>query len=74
MPCMCGDICCSSCGPAQGNSQCPVCGAWASEGGCENPEVCEQKAEAQAEADYAADLQWEKDHAAEIAAAIRGGG
>lgn len=34
-PCMCGDICCSSCGPAQGNSRCPICRAWASEG-CEH--------------------------------------
>ena len=32
MPCMCGDICCPSCGPAQGNWQCPLCRAWASEG------------------------------------------
>jgi hypothetical protein len=31
-PCLCGDICCPSCGPAQGNWQCPVCGRWASEG------------------------------------------
>jgi hypothetical protein len=32
MPCMCGDICCYSCGPAQGNWRCPICGEWASEG------------------------------------------
>lgn len=32
MACMCGDLCCPSCGPAQGNSRCPICGAWASEG------------------------------------------
>lgn len=32
MPCMCGDICCPSCGPAQGNWRCPVCREWASEG------------------------------------------
>ena len=32
MPCMCGDFCCPSCGPAQGNSRCPVCRTWASEG------------------------------------------
>ena len=31
-PCMCGDFCCPSCGPAQGNSRCPVCRTWASEG------------------------------------------
>lgn len=34
MPCMCGDICCPSCGPAQGNSRCILCGAWASEEEC----------------------------------------
>lgn len=32
MPCMCGDICCPSCGPAQGNWRCPICRVWASEG------------------------------------------
>ncbi len=29
---MCGDICCPSCGPAQGNSRCQICRAWASDG------------------------------------------
>lgn len=29
MPCMCGDIQCPSCGPAQGNWRCPICRAWA---------------------------------------------
>ena len=38
MACMCGDICCPSCGPAQGNWRCPLCRAWASEG-CEHLEV-----------------------------------
>lgn len=47
MPCMCGDIMCASCGPAQGNYCCPACGQWASEGPCENPERC---------AEYAKDL------------------
>ena len=28
-PCMCGDIQCSSCGPAQGNWKCPICHEWA---------------------------------------------
>lgn len=32
MPCMCGDYCCWSCGPAQGNWRCPICNEWASEG------------------------------------------
>jgi hypothetical protein len=35
MACMCGDYCCWSCGPAQGNWKCPICGEWASEG-CEH--------------------------------------
>lgn len=34
MACMCGDICCPSCGPAQGNFRCPSCRAWSSDG-CE---------------------------------------
>lgn len=38
MPCMCGDIQCSSCGPAQGNYRCPVCGIWADEGCACTPE------------------------------------
>ena len=32
MSCMCGDPCCWSCGPAQGNSRCPICNEWISEG------------------------------------------
>lgn len=32
MSCMCGDICCPSCGPAQGNARCPLCRAFASDG------------------------------------------
>jgi len=32
MACMCGDYCCWSCGPAQGNHKCPICNEWASEG------------------------------------------
>lgn len=41
--CMCGDICCLSCGPAQGNIRCSVCRAWVSEGGCEDPEKCQRE-------------------------------
>jgi len=41
MPCMCGDIYCPSCGPAQGNNRCYVCGAWDNDGGCKNPSKCE---------------------------------
>ena len=43
MPCMCGDICCPSCGPAQGNGRCPICGQWESDGGCEDPRACDSK-------------------------------
>lgn len=32
MSCMCGDTHCPSCGPAQGNWKCPICGAWADDG------------------------------------------
>jgi len=32
MPCFCGDYCCSSCGPAQGNWKCEFCSSWASDG------------------------------------------
>jgi len=35
MPCMCGDTQCPSCGPAQGNSRCSICGKWADDG-CEH--------------------------------------
>lgn len=28
-PYLCGDTHCPSCGPAQGNWQCPICGSWA---------------------------------------------
>jgi hypothetical protein len=77
MPCLCGDLCCPSCGPAQGNYRCPVCREWASEG-CEcSDEARDRAAAAQAEADAAADrhfaelLQWERDHADEIARVIR---
>jgi hypothetical protein len=52
-PCMCGDYCCSSCGPAQGNFRCPVCRAWASDG-CEcTPEQVEAAQAAERAADDA---------------------
>jgi len=35
MACMCGDIHCSVCGPAQGNYRCVLCKAWADDG-CEH--------------------------------------
>jgi len=40
MMCMCGDYCCRSCGPAQGNYRCPNCGIWDSDGGCQTPLAC----------------------------------
>jgi hypothetical protein len=59
MVCMCGDTHCSSCGPAHGNSKCPICRAWADDG-CEHfyEETGELKAEFQQEAErmYAAEL------------------
>lgn len=47
MSCMCGDTYCWSCGPAQGNWHCDSCGAWAEEGGCEDPIWCSFDASAQ---------------------------
>jgi hypothetical protein len=35
MACLCGDTHCWSCGPAQGNTKCPICNAWADDG-CEH--------------------------------------
>jgi len=43
-PCMCGDTCCFSCGSAQGNSRCEICGKWTEDGGCDNPKECEEVA------------------------------
>lgn len=64
--CMCGDLYCHSCGPAQGNFRCPACGRWNLDGGCEDPEVCESVmdswdeslAEAEAEIAAAAEEFW----------------
>lgn len=47
MPCMCGDNRCWSCGPAQGNYKCQICGVWTDEGGCSNPSKCEAEAKKQ---------------------------
>ncbi len=70
-PCMCGDICCGSCGPAQGNFKCEMCGKWSSDGGCDNPEKCNEDCRKMYEG-MASDFQWEKDNADEIDRAIRG--
>lgn len=69
MPCMCGDLYCYSCGPAQGNSKCPACGKWEADGGCDNPAECEQKlremdeAWAKQEEEWAEqEAKWEREH------------
>ena len=75
MPCMCGDYCCWSCGPAQGNWKCPICNQWTSEGcqhiGVRSGKLLKRfekqaeriaKAEAMAEeAEEAAAREWEKE-------------
>lgn len=43
MACMCGDLYCISCGPAQGNHRCEECGRWSMDGGCIDESVCEAK-------------------------------
>jgi hypothetical protein len=43
MTCMCGDLYCGSCGPAQGNNRCSNCGRWDDEGGCERPDECSKR-------------------------------
>jgi hypothetical protein len=64
MPCMCGDFCCPSCGPAQGNSRCAACGEWASEGCDCTPEAiaeAERQEAIRLEAEEAMYKQMEKD-------------
>jgi len=41
---MCGDTYCYSCGPAQGNHRCEICGKWDEDGGCTTPDECTAKA------------------------------
>jgi len=69
--CYCGDLYCSSCGPAQGNSQCYMCGAWGLDGGCKNPDEC-LRAEEEYLKSQAAQYEWEKEHAHEIDALFGG--
>jgi hypothetical protein len=57
-PCMCGDIRCSSCGPAQGNSRCQVCGKWLDDGGCDNPDECAKKSAEMDEAYAKQEQEW----------------
>ena len=49
--CLCGDPYCASCGPAQGNSKCPNCGAWEWDGGCVDPELCAERLRERADAE-----------------------
>jgi len=39
---MCGDYYCRSCGPAQGNHRCEICGKWTADGGCDDPQECDR--------------------------------
>ena len=59
MSCLCGDLYCWSCGPAQGNYHCPYCGKWSLDGGCDDPEACAQadKEYSELEAQYERDLE-----------------
>ena len=54
-PCMCGDLYCSSCGPAQGNGKCPACGRWTADGGCVDPAACQKVNDAEADS-YAREM------------------
>ena len=66
MACMCGDTHCWSCGPAQGNSRCPICNTWADDG-CDHidEETGKLKPEFDAEAKRIAQAEnkyWEEEH------------
>lgn len=56
MPCMCGAFDCNSCGPAQGNTKCYHCGAFVSDGGCADPEVCRNAEQAYDRDEYERNL------------------
>lgn len=56
-PCMCGDPYCWSCGPAQGNHRCQICGQWTLDGGCEKPAECAELDRQIAENEH---RQWEQ--------------
>lgn len=60
-PCLCGDLMCPSCGPAQGNSRCPNCGKWSADGGCDDPVWCDiqnRKADEEAARDWEESERW----------------
>lgn len=60
-PCLCGDLYCGSCGPAQGNHRCGNCGEWADEhgepGSEHDDDRCSEAMKVQAEAEY----EWEQE-------------
>lgn len=66
-PCLCGDLYCGSCGPAQGNHRCGNCGEWEEEHGEPESEhddaKCSEAMRLQAEADYQWELEMEKSEA-----------
>lgn len=62
MACMCGDTHCSSCGPAQGNWKCPICGSWADDG-CKH--VDEDTGEIKKEFEAEANRLWKQEAEAE---------
>lgn len=69
-PCMCGYLYCFSCGPAQGNFQCEVCGKWSYDGGCDDEQKC--IAETRRRNDmYADDIEWEREYTDEISKIIK---
>lgn len=70
MTCMCGDTHCGSCGPAQGNSQCPICRAWMDDGCDHIDDSGEIKAEYFEEAKriWQADLDADEAYAKELQA------
>jgi len=51
---------CPSCGPAQGNSKCYVCGKWEADGGCDDPAKCEAEGKRQDD-EYAAQIAEERE-------------
>lgn len=63
--CLCGDIYCHSCGPAQGNIQCEMCGSWSQDGGCNDVAAC-SKAQRELDDRLAADIEESNKLAPEI--------
>ena len=79
MPCMCGDTHCWSCGPAQGNNHCEICGMWDDDGGCDFPAVCLEYSRIADEIEAAMykemneyEEKWEKENSCKISDFVRG--